>query len=129
MAQVVAHQGVQDVVVLEEMHAVLHEVVDELAQDDLLRDLSLQPQQPRIDLPYRLVSQKHAEVCLGDENPGPHLAIDESSDDGDHVDGQGLELRKICLFCLDALDQFVYIFPMVRKLPGDQVKNHDPQRK
>lgn len=50
--QIVAHQGVEDVIVVEEMHTVLHQVINELTQDYLFSYLWLQLQKSGIDFTY-----------------------------------------------------------------------------
>jgi hypothetical protein len=50
VGQVVGHQGIEDVVILQKLHAVLHEIVDELAQSYLVRGPVFQAKQILLDL-------------------------------------------------------------------------------
>lgn len=51
-------------IVLQEQHAVLYEVIDELAQDHLVCDLRFDACQLLIDLLYALLGEEDVEVAV-----------------------------------------------------------------
>lgn len=65
MVQLTRHQRVQNMVILQEINTILHEIVDELAKHNLLSYPGLEfPHQLPIDLADRLLSQEDAEISL-----------------------------------------------------------------
>lgn len=115
-------------VVLQKVHAILHKVVNVLAQNHLLRHLVPQLQQPFVDLPDRFVRQENAEVRFGDEQPRFHISITKAFDDGLHLDLKVLKLIEVCFFVLSGLDESEHIFGVIGELPADQIIDDDSQR-
>lgn len=66
VVKVVGHEGVEDMTIFEKIDAILHEVVDELAQNYLLGGFAFELEQSRFHLLNGFVSQEQTEIYLRD---------------------------------------------------------------